>query len=95
LKVFLSAYPSNSLSRDIAVIDVHDAWGMLLYRKWTTNLGVTVQMNLYYETIPIFEVTLFTLYRHLAMRYQVKDPKKPMYELMCVDEEYNNLFVFL
>jgi hypothetical protein len=27
------------------------------------------------------------------MRYQVEDPKDPMNELMCVDEEFGNLCV--
>jgi hypothetical protein len=40
LKVSLVAYPDISLLMDVVVIDVHDAWGMLLSREWVATLGV-------------------------------------------------------
>jgi hypothetical protein len=37
---------------DIVIIDVPDSWGMLLSRKFTHDLGGTLQMDLSYTTIP-------------------------------------------
>jgi hypothetical protein len=39
LKMYLVAYPDISISMDVAVIDVPNAWGMLLCRKWVATLG--------------------------------------------------------
>jgi hypothetical protein len=36
---------------DIVFIDVPDAWGFLLSRKWATTLARSLQMNLSYATI--------------------------------------------
>jgi hypothetical protein len=57
LKVSLVAYPDISLLMDVVVIDVPDAWGMLLSRKWAANLGGSIQMDLSYATIPTCEGT--------------------------------------
>ena len=40
LQVHLAAFPDIQIEMDIVVIDVPYAWGMLLSRKTTTNLGV-------------------------------------------------------
>ena len=37
---------------DIVVVDVPDAWGMLLFRKWASDLGGIIQMNWSYAMIP-------------------------------------------
>jgi hypothetical protein len=39
LKVSLAVYSDILVLMDVVVIDVLDAWGMLLSRKWATNLG--------------------------------------------------------
>ena len=39
LKVCLAIYLEASISMDVIVIDVPDAWGMLLSRKWAATLG--------------------------------------------------------
>jgi hypothetical protein len=48
---------------DILVIDVLDAWGMLLSRDWGANLGGSIQMDLSYATIPTCDNTLVRLNR--------------------------------
>ena len=45
LQVNLSIYPDIMIVMDIVVIDVPDAWGMLLSRKWASDLGGSIQMN--------------------------------------------------
>jgi hypothetical protein len=52
LKVSLVAYLDISLLMDIVVIDVPDAWGMLLSREWDVTLGGSLQMDFSYATIP-------------------------------------------
>jgi hypothetical protein len=63
---------------DIVVIDVLDAWGMLLSRKTTANLGGNIQMDLTYATIPTPDGVMFRLSRELERKYHVEDPKKPI-----------------
>ena len=45
LQVHLSVYFDIMISMDIVVIDVPDTWGMLLSRKWASDLGGSIQMN--------------------------------------------------
>jgi hypothetical protein len=78
---------------DVVVIDVLDAWGMLLSRKWVATLGGSLQMDLSYATIPTLDGDFVTLYREPIVRYQVEDPQDPMNELMCMDEGIGNLCV--
>jgi hypothetical protein len=54
LQVKLASYPNITFPVDILVIDVPDAWGMLLSRKWAATMGGTLQMDLTYATIPSF-----------------------------------------
>lgn len=48
---------------DVIVIDIPNAWVMLLSRKWGATIGGHVQMDLSYATIPQFDGTSFILYR--------------------------------
>jgi hypothetical protein len=59
---------------DVVVIDVPDAWGMLLSRKWAATLGGSLQMDLSYATIPIGDGSYATLYNHHVVRNHVEDP---------------------
>ena len=52
LQVHLAAFPDIQIEMDIVVIDVLDAWGMLLSRKTRVDLGGNIQMDLTYATIP-------------------------------------------
>lgn len=47
---------------DVVVINVPDAWGMLLARKWATTLSGSLQMDLSFDTIPIGNGHCATLY---------------------------------
>jgi hypothetical protein len=42
VKVCLARYPEIFLLMDIAVVDVLDVWGMLLFRKYVATLGGTL-----------------------------------------------------
>jgi hypothetical protein len=43
LQVHLAVFPDIMFEMDIVVIDVHDAWGMLLSRKTAADLGGNLQ----------------------------------------------------
>jgi hypothetical protein len=82
LQVHLAAFPDIMIEMDIVVIDVPDAWGMLLSRKTTADLGGNLQMDLTYATIPTPDGAMFRLNRELERKYHVEDPKKPINELV-------------
>jgi hypothetical protein len=45
VEVFLVYFPHISILMDIVVIDVPDAWGMLLSRSWSIALGSFLSME--------------------------------------------------
>jgi hypothetical protein len=60
---------------NVIVIDVPDAWGMLMSRKSVATLSGSLHMDLSYETIPIGNGGYFTLYNHPMVNIHVKYPK--------------------
>jgi hypothetical protein len=65
LQVHLAVFPDIMFEMDIVVIDVPDAWGMLLSRKAAADLGGNLQMDLTYATIPTPDGNTFKLNREL------------------------------
>jgi hypothetical protein len=53
VQVCIKDYPENIIHMDIVVVDVPDVWGMLLFRKFASELGGTLEMNLTYVNIPL------------------------------------------
>jgi hypothetical protein len=47
---------------NIVVIDIPDAWGMLLSRSWFTTLGGFLSMDLTHVHIPMGDGTFEILY---------------------------------
>ena len=80
-QVHLVAFPDIQITMDIVVIDVPDAWGMLLSKIWAVDLGGNLQMDLTYATIPTPEGTMVRLNRELERKYHVEDSKNPRNEL--------------
>ena len=74
----------------ILVIDVPDAWGMLLSRKWGATLGGSIQMDLSYATIPFFESAFVKFHRENERKFHVEDPNEPMNEFICQMGELGN-----
>lgn len=73
VKISLAAKKDISILMDIVVIDVPNAWGMLLSRKWFASIGGQLQMDLSYATIPTIDGTPFVLYREPQMPDHVED----------------------
>jgi hypothetical protein len=58
---------------DIVVINVPDAWGMLLSRIWSTALGDFLSMDLTHTHIPMGDGNFQILYNKEKIRH-VMDP---------------------
>jgi len=98
LQVHLVAFPDIMIEMDILLIGVLDAWGMLLSRKITADLGGNLHMDLIYATIPIPNSSMFRLNRELERKYHVEDPRKPTnglvyreLEMGCYEIQSNSL----
>jgi hypothetical protein len=59
LQVHLAVYPDISVLMDVVVIDVPDAWGMLLSRKWAASLGVVFKW-IYHMLLSQLVITLLS-----------------------------------
>ena len=90
LQVHLAAFPDIQIEMDIVVIDVPDAWGMLLSRKTAADLGGNIQMDLTYATIPTPEGTYIRLNRELEHKHHVEDPRYPSNELKYKTDNLGN-----
>jgi hypothetical protein len=71
LEVYLVAYPHIDIKMDVIVIDVPDAWGMLLSRKWVATLGGYLSMDLTHACIPMRDGTFNDLYSQPFMKTHV------------------------
>jgi hypothetical protein len=87
LQVCLATHQDICLVMDMVVIDVPNAWGMLLSRKWVVDLGGSIQMDLSYATIPNFQGMPVILHREPMRKYHVEDPRDPENELVFFEEE--------
>ena len=87
LQVHLAVFPDIQIILDIVVIDVPDAWGKLLSRKWAIDLGGSIQKNFSYATIPSLYGSMVRLNREIERRYHVEDQKNPNNELKYKLEE--------
>jgi hypothetical protein len=54
---------------DIVVADIPPKFGMLLSRSWTKKIGGTLQMDLSYATIHVFEGEMSILYKEMQLEY--------------------------
>jgi hypothetical protein len=84
LPVKLAFRPDFAFKMDVLVIDVPDAWGMLLSRKWGAHMGGCLNMDLTFATIPYPPPSTenFRLFRETERKYHIEDPKEPMNEFI-------------
>ena len=76
LCVNLAQIPAKSLVMDIVVADIPPKYGMLLSRSWGAKLQGSLQMDMSYATIPVFNQNR-RLYRESRMKYMVRNIDKP------------------
>jgi hypothetical protein len=62
VEVFLIDFPDISFPMNIVVINVPDAWGILLSRSWSVSLGGFLIMDLTHEHIPMRDGNFDVLY---------------------------------
>jgi len=63
LAVTLTQHPMKSVVMDIVLAHILVKYGMLLSRSWAGKLGGTLQMDMTYATVPIFESEKKRLYK--------------------------------
>lgn len=85
LVVTLTKLPMKSMVMDIVVANIPTKYGMLLSRSWAGKLRCTLQMDMTYTTVPIFDGEKKRLYRENKLKYVVRNSKKsktfPMYSI--------------
>jgi ribonuclease HI len=85
LRVKLAFHPNFAFKMDVLVIDVPDAWGMLLSRKSEAHMGGCLNMDLTFATIsyPPPSTESFRLFRETERKYHIEDPKEKFNEFLC------------
>jgi hypothetical protein len=77
LVVNLAQIPVKSVLMDVVVVDIPPKYGMLLSRSWGAKLGGSLQLDMTYATIPIFDGQFTRLYRETRLAFTVSDPLNP------------------
>jgi hypothetical protein len=67
----------KSVVMDIVVDDVPPKFGMFLSIFWIKRLGGTLQMDLTYDTIPVFGGEHRRLYKEAQLAYIISDEANP------------------
>jgi hypothetical protein len=76
LLITLAQIPTKIMVMDIVVVDIPLKYGMLLSRSWGAKLKGTLQLDMYYTTIPVFGQQR-RLYKETMMKYMVNSQEKP------------------
>ena len=84
-----------AFTTDVLVIDVQDAWGMLLSRKWGAHMGGCLNMDLTFATIPYPPPSTenFRLFRETERKYHIENPKEPFNEFLCQVSNMGNFSI--
>ena len=94
LVVVLHQIPEKSLVMGMVVVDVPPKFGMLFSRSWETKLKGTLQMDLYYATIPIFDKKKI-LYRENHLAYTINNKEKPEnHPVYSIDTDMGSSMLF-
>ena len=89
LAITLSQLPMKSMMMDIVVADVPPKFGMLLSRGWIKRLGGSLQNDLSYGIIPVFEGESKRLHREVQLAYIISDEKNPTnHPIYAIDTDF-------
>jgi len=76
---------------DVVIVDIPPKYGMLLSRSWGTKLGISLQRDMTYTTIPIFGGQFTRLYWETRLTYTVSDPCSPNnYPIYITNQYFGN-----
>ena len=91
LTINLTQLPSKSIMMDIVVADIPPKFSLLLSRSRRKRLGVTLQMDLTYPTIPIFGGETKRLYRENQLAYIIiKESHSVNHPIYVVDTDFGS-----
>ena len=76
LAVTLTQLPIKNVVMDVVVADIPAKYGMLLSRSWEGKLGGTLQLDMTYATVLIFDSGKNRLYRENKLKYVVRNARK-------------------
>jgi hypothetical protein len=94
LCITLAQIPAKSMVMDIVVADIPPKYGMLLSRSWGAKLKGTLQLDMSYATIPVFNQQR-RLYRETLMKYMVNSQEKPHnYPLYSVHSDLDSFILY-
>jgi hypothetical protein len=78
VEVFLKEYPEKVIHIDIVIVDVPDVWGMLLSRKFPSNSGGTLEVDLTYVNLPLKNGIIGRLPNVLVIGTHVQETNHPV-----------------
>jgi hypothetical protein len=91
LVISLAHLPMKSVVMDIVVAGIPPKFGILLSRTWAKKYGISLQMDLSYVNIPVFEGENMRIYREVRLVYIVSNHQNlrnhPIYD---VEDEINS-----
>jgi hypothetical protein len=94
LCITLAQIPAKSMVMDIVVANIPPKYGMLLSRSRGAKLQGTLQLDMSYATIPLFDQKR-RLYRETLMKYMVGSQEKPHnYPLYSVHSDLDSFILY-
>jgi hypothetical protein len=80
--------PLKSVLMDAVVVDIPPKYDMLLSMSWGTKLGGSLERNMTYTTIPIFDGQFTHMYKETRLAYTVSDMLNPNnYHVYVTDQD--------
>jgi hypothetical protein len=83
--------PVKSVLMDVVIADIPPKYGLLLSSSWGEKLGGSLQIDMTYAMILVFDGQLTQLYRETRLAYTVSDPQNPNnYPVYIVYQDLEN-----
>ena len=79
---------------DVVVADIVPKFGIFLLRSWEKRVGGTLQMDLSFETIPIFQGEYRRLYRGVQLALLISENNnRTNHPVYAVEGDFGILYV--
>jgi hypothetical protein len=87
LVVSLAQIPTKNMVMDVVIVEIPLKFSMVLSRSWAAKLKGTLQMDMTYDTIPVFGHDR-SLYREVLLKYIVSSKTQPQnHPIYIIDTE--------
>jgi hypothetical protein len=81
----------KSIMMDVVIADIPPKYGLLLSRSWGGKLGGSLQLDMTFATIPMFDGQFTQLYRETILAYTISDPQNPNnFPIYIADQDLGN-----